>query len=145
MRTMRLCAILVLALAAAPVADAQAPGRLSVHVTGLHNDNGSVRCGLYASADTFRQPGRELKGAVAKPSGQRATCLFSGIAAGTYAVAVFHAENNETRLETGMFGKPKQGYGFSRNPSTTFGAPGFEAAAFNYPGGNLTMPVQLQY
>lgn len=144
MPTIRLCAVLAFIGAAVP-AHAQSPGRLSVHVTGLHNDNGSVRCGLYASAETFRQPGRELRGAVAKPSGQRATCVFSGLTAGSYAVAVFHAENNETRLETGMLGKPKQGYGFSRNPSTTFGAPSFDAAAFSYPGGNFTMPVQLQY
>src|SRR5438874_5682662 len=47
----------------------------------------------------------------------QATCVFNGLAAGTYAVAVFHAETNETQMETGLFGKPKQGYGFSGNPS----------------------------
>jgi uncharacterized protein (DUF2141 family) len=71
--------------------------------------------------------------------------VFNDLPAGTYAVAVFHAENNETKLETGMFGKPKQGYGFSRNASSTFGPPGFESAAFEYKGGNLNMPVRLSY
>jgi len=79
-------------------------------------DNGSVRCGLYSSADGFREPGREMRGVAAPIKNGQATCMFSGIPAGTYAVAVFHAERNETQMETGLFGKPKQGYGFSNNP-----------------------------
>ena len=92
-------------------------------VTGLRSSDGVVRCGLYASADGFRQPGREMRGAVGAIRGQSATCTFSNIPAGTYAVAVFHAEHNEARIETGAFGKPKQGYGFSGNPSSGFGPP----------------------
>ncbi len=50
-----------------------------------------------------------------------------------------------TQIETGLFGKPKQGYGFSNNPSSMFGPPNFSSAAFEYKGGNLTLPVQLSY
>ena len=42
-----------------------------------------------------------------------------------------------TQMETGLFGKPKQGYGFSNNPSSTFG-PSFASAAFAYNGGTST-------
>ena len=45
-------------------------------------------------------------------------------------------------METGLFGKPKQGYGFSNNPSSTFGPPGFDSAAFTYKGGTLHLPVR---
>ena len=55
--------------------------------------------------------------AIAPIKDRHATCVFTGVPAGTYAVAVFHAEHNETQMETGLFGKPKQGYGFSNNPS----------------------------
>jgi uncharacterized protein (DUF2141 family) len=136
---------LALALDLAIPAHAQAPGKLSVAVSGVRNDNGSVRCGLYSSPNSFREPGREMRGAVAHIRNGHATCVFNGLAAGTYAVAVFHAENNETQMETGLFGKPKQGYGFSRNPSSMFGPPGFESAAFEYKGGNLNLPVRLSY
>jgi uncharacterized protein (DUF2141 family) len=72
--------------------------------------------------------------------------VFHGIPAGTYAVAVFHAEHNEAQIETGLFGKPKQGYAFSNNPSSMFGPPDFSSAAFEYKGGNLTLPpVHLSY
>ncbi len=111
----------------------------------MRNDSGSVRCGLYSSANGFREPGREMRGAVAPIKDGHATCVFGGVPAGTYAVAVFHAEHNETQMETGLFGKPKQGYGFSNNPSSTFGPPSFASAAFAYKGGTLNLPVQLSY
>jgi uncharacterized protein (DUF2141 family) len=136
---------LVLAVGAATAASAQSAGRLSVSVDGVRNESGAVRCGLYSSPDGFREPGREMRGAVAHIKDGRATCVFHGIPAGTYAVAVFHAEHNEAQIETGLFGKPKQGYGFSNNPSSMFGPPNFSSAAFEYKGGNLTLPVQLSY
>ena len=48
-------------------------------------------------------------------------------------------------METGLFGKPKQGYGFSNNPSSIFGPPSFNSAAFTYDSGTLHVPVQLSY
>src|SRR5262249_11247105 len=117
----------------------------SVTVAGVRNDNGSVRCWLYSSAHGSREPGRETRGVAAPIKNGQATCVFSVIPAGTYAVAVFHAERNETQMETGLFGKPKQGYGFSNNPSSTFGPPSFASAAFAYKGGALSLPVQLSY
>jgi uncharacterized protein (DUF2141 family) len=148
MRSILFCAALLVctaSIAEAQTANRSATGRLSVAVSGARSDSGVVRCGLYASADGFRQPGREQSGVIAKPSGGQATCVFSGLGAGTYAIAVFHAEQNETQIEYGLLGKPKQGFGFSRNPSTTFGPPSFEAAAFTYAGGNQTVPVTLHY
>jgi uncharacterized protein (DUF2141 family) len=126
-------------------ASTQPANKLAVSVTGLRSDTGVVRCGLYADANAFPQPGREFRGAVARINGQQATCVFTNISAGTYAVAAFHAEQNETRMEYGMFGRPKQGYGFSGNPSSSFGPPAFSAAAFDYRGGSQTAQVTLQY
>jgi uncharacterized protein (DUF2141 family) len=34
---------------------------------------------------------------------------------------------------------------FSNNPSSTFGPPSFESAAFTYKGGALQVPVRLSY
>ena len=95
MRTLLFPLVLVPALATG--ASAQSSGKLSVSVTGFRNDSGSVRCGLYSSADGFREPGREMRGAVAPIKNGQATCVFNAVPAGTYAVAVFHAEHNETQ------------------------------------------------
>jgi uncharacterized protein (DUF2141 family) len=48
-------------------------------------------------------------------------------------------------METGLFGKPKQGYGFSNSPSSIFGPPSFDSAAFTYSGGAVQVPVRLSY
>ena len=129
MRSIPFCLAIVVAVTIGSVsaAGAQPGNQVGVTVTGLRSSDGVVRCGLYASADGFRQPGREMRGAVGAIRGQSGTCTFSNIPPGTYAVAVFHAEHNEARIETGAFGKPKQGYGFSGNPSSGFGPPSFSA------------------
>ena len=51
---------------------AQAGGSINLTVTGLRNDNGSVRCGLYNSAGAFPQAGHESRGVVAPISGRQA-------------------------------------------------------------------------
>jgi len=71
--------------------------------------------------------------------------LFSDLKPGRYAIAAFHAESHETQMRYGLFGKPKEGYGFSRNPSLSMGAQAFAAAAFDYAGGAQTVPIRLNY
>jgi uncharacterized protein (DUF2141 family) len=103
--------------------NAQAADRISVPVSGLRNDEGVVRCGLYAAPGAFPKAGQESLGVIARIQGGQATCVFNGLKPGTYAVAAFHAENNEAQMQYGLFGRPKQGYGFSRNPPSNMGAP----------------------
>ena len=132
-------------LAVGALNHAWAANGVAVTVTGIRNDSGVVRCGLYADAASFPKPGQETRGVIARISGEEATCVFDNLQPGTYAVAAFHAEQNETQMQYGLFGKPKEGYGFSRNPASSFGAPAFSAAAFAYKGGSQTIPLRLQY
>lgn len=62
---------------------------------------------------------------------------FAGVAPGTYAVMVFHDENNNGKLDQAANGMPLEGYGFSRNARGHWGPPNFEAARFDIkPGAN---------
>jgi len=104
----------------------------------------------FAARCTTRRPpspkrGQEWRGVIAPIRDRQATCVFSGVPAGNYAVAFFHAEHNETQLTPGLFGKPTQGYGFSNNASGSFGPPNFNAGAFRYDGGNLALQGSLTY
>ena len=137
--------VLALALGAVPAAYSQAAGKITVNVTRLHSDKGVVRCGLFNSPDGFGKPGREFRGVVATPSGGSATCIFDNVPPGTYAVALFHAEKNETKMTYGFFGAPDQGYGFSNNPDTTFGPASFKDASFAYSGGDISLTVKVSY
>jgi len=130
-------------LVAAPIA-AQA-GPVNLTVTGIRNQNGVIRCGLFNSPAGFHEPGKEIMEATGRIDGGRATCAFKAVPAGTYAVALFHAERGERSMDIGMFGKPKQGVGFSRNPSITFGPPKFESAAFSVGDAPVNMSIGLTY
>ncbi len=56
---------------------------------------------------------------------------IANIKTGVYSISLFHDENNNGVLDTkGFFGIPSEPYGFSNNPSTTFGPPSFEKCAF---------------
>lgn len=118
--------------------------KLTATIVGARNANGVVRCGLFASADGFRQPGRQAFEAESPISNGSAVCVFNNVPAGRYALAVFHAEKGEQTIQYGLFGKPEEGVGFSQNPSITFGAPSFDAAAFNL-SGTQTMTIKLNY
>lgn len=120
-------------------------GTLTLNVSGIRNESGVIRCGLFNSPAGFREPGREISEATGKIDADRATCTFKAVPDGTYAVAVFHAERGERKMDIGLFGKPKQGVGFSRNPSISFGPPNFEAAAFSVGAAPVRMNIGLNY
>ena len=135
-------AITLFALAIPTVGQA---GEIDVHINGIRNNDGVVRCGLFTSADGFRKQEREVREVIGKVQGGNATCVFSSIPKGTYAVEVFHAEKNEGKKEIGAFGKPKQGFGFSRNPLNAFGQPSFSEAAVAIDDAPQNLQITLKY
>jgi uncharacterized protein (DUF2141 family) len=136
---------LALALGVAGSAVAQSGNTITVPVSGVRNTNGDVKCGLFNSAATWTKPGQEYKGFAAPIVGDKATCTFTDVPPGTYAVAVFHAQKGEMRMPTGLFGMPETGYGFSRDAKIGMGPPSFNSAAYAYPGGAASFPVTLTY
>jgi uncharacterized protein (DUF2141 family) len=138
-------AIVIAAGVAATAAEAQQGNTISVVVSGLRDNNGHVRCGLFNSAATFPKDGQEFKGAEAPIANQTATCTFADVPPGTYAVAYFKAAPGQTKMKTGMFGMPQDPYGFSRNATINMGPPSFNSAAYSYAGGATTWPVTITY
>ena len=84
-------ALVVAAGLAGSAAEAQQGNTISVPVTGLRNNVGSVRCGLFNSAATFPKDGQQFQGVESPIVNQQATCTFTNVPPGTYAVALFHA------------------------------------------------------
>ena len=142
----KVAAAAALVLASALTAGLSQPaGKLPMTITGVRNSDCVVRCALFNSPAVFPKIGQEWRGVIGTIRGGAANCVFTGVPAGTYAVAFFHAEHNETQLTTGVFGKPQQGYGFSNNATGSFGPPNFTAAAFRYDGGNMALQGSLTY
>ncbi len=127
----------LLTLAAAP--------SLRVEITGLHSDKGTVRCLVFDRAEGFpKDPGRARMSASAKIEGDHATCVFSGLAPGKYAVSFIHDENDNLKLDTNFFGVPKEGYGFGNDAQGSMGPPPFEKAVIDL-AGDRTLHLTARY
>ena len=120
-------------------------GPLSAQITEARNDRGVVRCGLFKEATTWRNEDQAWRTVDASLQSGQAQCDFGTVPPGDYAIAVFHAEHNEAKVSYGFLGKPKQGVGFSNNPSITFGAPDFAQAVFRVDTHALVLPIHLTY
>lgn len=59
------------------------------------------------------------------------TVVFHNVTPGKYAVRFFLDENNNRKLDKGIFGVPKEGWGCSNDVKGTFGPPKFEAMLFS--------------
>ena len=139
-----LAATAALSLAAAP-----AGGRIvTVEVSTFRSTRGVLECSLWTSPHGFPS---HPETAAAK---QRTTirpdrtgaCRFEGLAPGEYAVAVMHDENGNGKMDFGLFGIPREGYGFSNNHTHALSAPTWEESRFRVgPGDDPVLEVRLKY
>ncbi len=143
--TLVLCALGMAtpALADDPPSDS---GTLSVSITDVQNEKGQIGCSLFASEEGFPSDPKQARVQVfVKPRAGKATCTFSGVKPGTYAVSVMHDENKDGELETSFVGRPKEWWGVSNDvPAERFGPPKYEKAKFKYTGDPKTIAVKLQ-
>ena len=106
-------------------------GIVKVTITGIENTNGNVEIGLYNSKENFPIFGKEIQGAIVKPTKKGSlNYTFDNLPDGTYAIAVWHDEDGNQEMDTNLFGAPKENYGFSKNVFGTFGPPDFEDVSF---------------
>lgn len=127
----------------APVAAAD--GTLRVEVLNIQNDQGQIGCSLFVKPDGFPSDAKKaLKAMFVNPKNKKATCTFSGIKPGTYAVSIMHDLDKSGDLETNLVGRPKEPWGVSNDaPAERFGPPKFEAASFKYTGKPTSMTIKL--
>ena len=132
-------------IAAATTAQTPAPESvLVVDVGPLRNSKGAVHACLSRNPRHFpdcRADPAALRQSV--PAGTR-ELRFAAFQPGRYALTLFHDENNNQRLDT-MLGIPREGFGFSRNPTIRFGAPRFEQVSIDLPTGFTRQSVRMQY
>jgi len=74
-----------------------------------------------------------------------AACRFEPIPAGIYAVACFHDENDNGKLDTGLFGIPQEGTVVSNHAKGFMGPPTFDAAKFSFSGRPTEVRLRIGY
>ena len=106
---------------------------LTIKITNIKSQDGFIRLAMYNNASDF--PGNyvnavEIVNNIAV-NGNTATVKIKNLKADTYAIAVFHDENNNEDLDTNSIGIPKEPFGFSNNPRL-FGPPTYRKCKFNF-------------
>jgi len=125
---------------------AKAEDLIHVEVVGLRNDTGQVGCSVYSSAAGFPTDQSKALHSILTPiKDKNATCDFSGLPAGHYAIAVMHDQNSNGKVDTNFMGIPKEGVGASNDAKGSMGPPKFDDASFDYAGGRKDMTVHITY
>jgi uncharacterized protein (DUF2141 family) len=138
--------LLVVAPVMARTARAQAADTIHADIAGLHNDKGHVLCAIFSTpADFPRQAEKAVARTSAVIGGGHAVCEFTGIRPGRYAISVIHDENDNGKLDTKIFGIPREGVGASNDARGHFGPPRFEDAVFQFGGGRLDLKITVAY
>ena len=135
--------LLLAAIGAEPAPPAE--GMVEVRVDKMRNTRGVVHFCLTARVATFPDCARDpeaIKRSV--PASAAAQVRLEAVKPGAYALAIFHDENGNKKLDT-FLGIPREGFGFSRNPAVRFGPPSFGQARFELAGGIARLTVRMQY
>lgn len=103
---------------------------LTVSIAGLQKNKGKVFVAVYNSEASFLNNNMMTKSATVVVSNNSAEITFKNLKKGEYAVSVFHDENDNNKLDTKIFGIPKEPYGFSNKAKGFMGPPEFSDAKF---------------
>ena len=120
-----------MAISAALLTGAAAPSpTVDVSVNGLRSTKGQVLVCLTTNPKAFPDCSKDKESVrLAVKTADAGDFAIRAPATGTYAIAVVHDENSNNKMDTAIF-LPKEGFGFSRNPTITVGPPSFKSASF---------------
>jgi uncharacterized protein (DUF2141 family) len=108
-----------------------AQNKLTIVVEGIEDLQGHLIVGLYDEENFRKQP---LNGAIVKVEEEISTIVLENVVSGEYAVAVYQDENDNQKLDTGLFGIPTEKYGFSNNAQGKMGPPAYADCKFAVEG-----------
>jgi uncharacterized protein (DUF2141 family) len=101
---------------------------LTVSISGLKNDAGTVQVGLFNSEGKFLKS--IYKGVSSEIKSKVASVTFTNIPAGVYAISAYHDKNKNGKLDMNFMGIPKEDIACSNNAKGFMGPPKYEDAKF---------------
>lgn len=106
-------------------AASQGPFELTLQIEGVRSANGEIRAELLGRVGDQPKP-KTISYAVQDAIVGTNIIRFKGLAAGEYAVQLYHDENANGKVDMNMVGVPTEGYAFSNVPIVQGGIPAFE-------------------
>ncbi len=115
---------------------------ISLTIKGITANKGTVQIGVFNTSKGFPDRGNQYKGYEFEVLKNQRTYKISNLPKGNYAIAIFHDENSNKKLDKNFLGIPTESYGFSNDARASFSAPSFESARFYHDGStNLTIKI----
>ena len=133
---------LAVLLTALPVAGSHA-ATLSISVRNVRSGLGHVRIGVCEQSQFLSEHCTYHAIVSARPG--TVTAEIPDVRPGIYAVAAYQDETDSGHLRRGLFGIPKDGLGFSRDPVLRLGPPSFETCALRIGTTAAAITVTLHY
>lgn len=118
---------------------------IKINIKNLKNNMGSLAIAVYDSKENFLKEDKATQKQYISLKNFNNEVLFKDLAAGNFAVAIYHDENENKKLDSNMFHIPEEGYGFSLNPSV-FGPPQFQKSVFELKKSeNKVLEIEMKY
>lgn len=119
---------------------------LKLEISGLKNNKGFVLIAIFNSELGFPDKKEMAVKKIRVPAQQGSISIdIDDLVSGTYAAGVIHDENDNGKLDTGLFGIPKEGFCFSKGAMGTFGPPSFQSASFIHKAPNSIQKLLIKY
>ena len=116
---------------------------LTVDVAGVRNARGRVRIDVCPQAK-FLDDGCPWHTSVPARAGTT-TLVIEDLPPGDYAIQAFHDANNNDEMDRGLFGIPKEGFGFSRDAKIVLTPPKWKDAVFSHGPTAQKQVLHLRY
>ena len=122
------------------------PNAIQFSVAELRNTKGLVTAVLYDdNPENFLKKAERLdRVRIDAATAAKMMCLRAP-GAGNYAIALYHDENGNRKLDKTFLGVPKEGFGFSRNPGFSWGPPDHADALFALDGDYQPLEIKVTY
>ena len=147
---LKLASVSLLAIAGCALvdsADASFKGNLTLEVNGIQNQRGQVCVRLFSGSRGFPDGATgKVTRQCSKITDNSMTFTFKNLTSGSYAIAAFHDQNNDGKLNRNSVGMPTEGYAFSNNPAITrSGPPKYGETVFLLAGPNTNLRIRMRY
>lgn len=116
---------------------------LTVNVTNVKSTDGKISVAAYDRAAGFLKFDKVFMAQTAPAEKGSTKVIIKDLPESTYALAVFHDENANDKLDTNFIGIPKEPLGFSIGKMKTLGPPSFDECSFELTSDqSISVPIK---
>lgn len=140
MKTLKFTVILLLMLCTKTGIAQELEHSLTVIVTNIESDQGTIQVGLYNSKGNFLNKIYQSISTKAKTGSVEV--IFKNVPKGEYAISLYHDRDGNQKLNT-FLSIPTEPYGISNNAKGRFGPPKWEDAKFSISDKAIVQSIKL--